>query len=85
METEPHVIGMYDLAALLEEQEKIGKTLKKETEEMNTFILNEVLEQKPTLKVEVKIQTAEQGNQVCFLIFLNYFLIKKTLSYQELF
>ena len=52
---------------------------------MNTFILNEVLEQKPTVKVEVKIQTAEQGNQVCFLMFLNYFLIKKTLSYQELF
>ena len=73
METEPHVIGMDDLAALLDEQEKIGKTLKKETEEMNTFILNEVLEQKPTVKVEMKIQTAEQSNQVCFLNFLNYF------------
>ena len=44
METEPHVIGIDELQALLDEQEAIGKTLPPENNqvEMDNFILDEI-------------------------------------------
>ena len=45
METEPHVIGIDELAALLDEQEAIGKTLPHGNNqvEMDYNILDEIL------------------------------------------
>ena len=45
METEPHVIGIDELAALLDEQEAIGKTLPHGNNqvEMDNYILDEIL------------------------------------------
>ena len=75
METEPHVLDIDELGLLLDEQEKIGKTFKKEnTENMDGVILGEVLgEQKSAMEVTVQIRTEEeevkQSNQVCFHYF----------------
>ena len=63
METEPHVLDIDELGLILDEQEKIGKTLKKEnTENINGVILGEVLgEQKSAMKVTVQIRTEEEA------------------------
>ena len=61
METEPHVLDI----VILDEQEKIGKTLKKEnTEKMDGVILGEILgEQKSAMEVTVQISTEEEAKQ----------------------
>ena len=72
METEPHVIGIDELAALLDEQEAIGKTLHpwKNQVEMDNFILDEILDaQGSSMEVKVEVKTAKQSNQVCLDLF----------------
>ena len=72
METEPHVIGIDELAALLDEQEAIGKTLPHGNNqvEMDYNILDEILSaQGPSMEVKVEVKTAKQSNQVCFDLF----------------
>ena len=63
METEPHVLDIDELGLILDEQEKIGKTLKKEnTMNMDGVILGEVLgEQKSAMEVTVQIRTEEEA------------------------
>ena len=68
METEPHVIGMDELAAILDEQEAIGKTLPQV--EMDYNILDEILTaQGSSMEVKVEVKTAKQSNQVCLDLF----------------
>ena len=72
METEPHVIGIDELAALLDEQEAIGKTLPHGNNqvEMDYNILDEILSaQGSSLEVKVEFKTAKQSNQVCLDLF----------------
>ena len=77
METEPHVIGLDDLAELLDEQEAIGKTLHPGNNpvQMDNFILDKTLDvQGSSMEVKVEVKTAKQSNQVCLDLF-EYFLI----------
>ena len=72
METEPHVIGIDELAALLDEQEAIGKTLPHGNNqvEMDNYILDEILgSQGSSMEVKVEVKTAKQSNQVCLDLF----------------
>ena len=72
METEPHVIGIDELAALLDEQEAIEKTLPPGTNqvEMDNLILDEILaDQGSSIEVKVEVKTAKQSNQVCLDLF----------------
>ena len=72
METEPHVIGLDELAALLDEQEAIGKTLPHGNNqvEMDYNILDEILTaQGSSMEVRVEVKTAKQSNQVCLDLF----------------
>ena len=72
METEPHVIGIDGLAALLDEQEAIGKTLPHGNNqvEMDNYILDEILgAQGSSMEVKVEVKTAKQSNQVCLDLF----------------
>ena len=72
METEPHVNGRDELAALLDEQEAIGKTLSPGNNqvEMDYNILDEILgAQGSSMEVKVEVKTAKQSNQVCLDLF----------------
>ena len=72
METEPHVIGLDELAALLDEQKAIGKTLPHGNNqvEMDYNILDEILTaQGSSMEVKVEVKTAKQSNQVCLDLF----------------
>lgn len=72
METEPHVIGLDELAALLDEQEAIGKTLPpgNNQDKIDNFILDEILgDQGSAMEVKVEVKTAKQSNQVCLNLF----------------
>ena len=72
METEPHVFGIDELAALLDEQEAIGKTLPHGNNqvEMDYNILDEILSaQGSSMEVKVEVKTAKQNNQVCLDLF----------------
>ena len=72
METEPHVIGIDELAALLDEQEAIGKTLPHGNNqvEMDYNILDEIFSaQGSSMEVKVEVKTAKQSNQVCLDLF----------------
>ena len=72
METEPHVIGIDELAALLDEQEAIGKTLppRNNQVEIDYNILDEILStQGSSMEVKVEVKTAKQSNQVCLDLF----------------
>ena len=72
METEPHVIGIDELAALLDEQEAIGKTLSPRNNqvEMDNLILDEILSaQGSSMEVKVEVKTAKRSNQVCLDLF----------------
>ena len=72
METEPHVIGIDELTALLDEQEAIGKTLPPGNNqvEMENLILDEILaDQGSSMEVKVEVKTAKQSNQVCLDLF----------------
>ena len=72
METDPHVIGIDELAALLDEQEAIGKTLPPGNNqvEMDNLILDEILaDQGSSMEVKVKVKTAKQSNQVYLDLF----------------
>ena len=72
METEPHVIGIVELAALMDEQEAIGKTLPHGNNqvEMDNLILDEILaDQGSSMEVKVEVKTAKQSNQVCLDLF----------------
>ena len=72
METEPHVIGIDELAALLDEQEAIGKTLPPGNNqvEMDYNISDEILSaQGSSMEVKVEVKTAKQSNQVCLDLF----------------
>ena len=72
MESEPHVIGIDELAALLYEQEAIGKTLPHGNNqvEMDYNILDEILSaQGSSMEVKVEVKTAKQSNQVCLDLF----------------
>ena len=72
METEAHVIGIDELAALLDEQEAIGKTLPHGNNqvEMDYNILDEILSaQGSSMEVKVEVKTAKQNNQVCLDLF----------------
>ena len=72
METEPHIMSMDELGALLAEQELIGKTLDTGINkvEMDNFILDEVLgAQGSSMEVKVEVKTAKQSNQVCLDLF----------------
>ena len=62
METEPDVIGIDELAALLDEQEAIGKTLPPGNNqvEMDNLILDEILAaQGSSMEVKVEVKTAK--------------------------
>ena len=70
METEPYVMDLSQIGKLLDEQEKIGKTLQntQDRKDMDKFILEEVIgEEKSTeeAQVEVQLRTSKQSNQVC--------------------
>ena len=72
METEPHVIGIDELAALLDDQEAIGKTLPHGNNqvEMDYNILDEILSaQGSSMEVKVEVKTAKQSNQFCLDLF----------------
>ena len=72
METEPHVIGLDELAALLDEQEAIGKILPHGNNqvEIDYNILDEILTaQGSSMEVKVEVKTAKQSNQVCLDLF----------------
>ena len=72
METEPHVIGIDELAALSDEQEAIAKTLPHVNNqvEMDYNILDEILSaQGSSMEVKVEVKTAKQSNQVCLDLF----------------
>ena len=72
METEPHVIGIDELAALLDKQEAIGKHLPHGNNqvEMDYNILDEILSaQGSSMEVKVEVKTANQSNQVCLDLF----------------
>ena len=72
METEPHVIRIDELAALLDEQEAIGKALLHGNNqvEMDNYILDEILgSQGSSMEVKVEVKTAKQSNQVCLDLF----------------
>ena len=62
METEPHVIGIDELAALLDEQEAIGKTLPHGNNQIEMYynILDEILgAQGSSMEVKVELKTAK--------------------------
>ena len=68
METEPYVLGIEELGEILHDQEIIGKMLNdQEKENMDNFILNEVLEQgNKSEQVQTDSEEAKrQSNQVC--------------------
>ena len=70
METEPYVMDLSQIGKLLDEQEKIGKTLQntQDRKDMDKFILEEVIGgEKSTeeAQVEVQLRTSKQSNQVC--------------------
>ena len=72
METEPHVIGIDELAVLLDEQEAIGKTLPHGNNqvEMDNYILDEILgAQGSSMEVKVEVKTGKQIYQVCLDLF----------------
>ena len=71
METEPHVIGIDELAALLDEQEAIGKTLPPGNNqvEMDNLILDEILAaQGSSMEVKVEVKTTKQSGLFRFIL-----------------
>ena len=72
METEPHDIGIDELAALLDEQEAIGITFPPGNNqvEMYNLILDEIFSaQGSSMEVKVDVKTAKQSNQICLDLF----------------
>ena len=72
IKTEPHITNLDELAAILDEQEKIGQILGNEMNEveMDNFIVNEILAEEPSnmeVQVQVRRDPSKQSNQVCFL------------------
>lgn len=59
MESEPHVLSL----------DEFGEVLDKD-KEMDQFLLQEVLNDKPSTQVTGQIQTHEQSNQVCLRLII---------------
>ena len=67
IETEPYVLDIEELGQVLDEQEALQKIMETtDSNQMDTFLLEEVLVSKPDPAATVKRSTeAKQSNQVC--------------------
>lgn len=83
METVPYILDLDELGVILDNQEKLEKLFgdKDNQKQMDTFLLEEVLDEDTNERTAKKREIApppNQSNQVCFFeIFLKLFKVVK--------